>query len=197
MKAFKGFRKDLTCMGYQFKLGEWNEEKEANCYKNGLHCAENPLDVLGYYPNVKESVYYIVEAAGDIHEDGSDTKISCTRMFLHKKLSIHELVFYGVKFMVNHPDRKNSAKVNMEKGSGNQYYCIVRGKHPIGKGPKGCRLYLIQEEAKGSSILSAAIYEIDGTTMKPDTYYGIDGKEVCDNAGKERTPGHEGAVCDG
>ena len=33
----------------------------------------------------KNSVYYIVDASGDLDEDGEDSKISCTKMRLLKK----------------------------------------------------------------------------------------------------------------
>ena len=46
MKAYKGFNKGLTCRGYQFKADEVNVTKEANCVRNGFHCAENPLDCV-------------------------------------------------------------------------------------------------------------------------------------------------------
>ena len=46
--AYKGFDKDLSCTAggnrFQYELGTWNEETEANCARNGFHCAENPLD---------------------------------------------------------------------------------------------------------------------------------------------------------
>lgn len=194
MKAFKGFNKDLTCLRFQFKEDIWNETAEANCYKNGFHCAENPLDCLSYYPNTRTSVYYIVEAAGDLHEDGSDTKISCTRMRLLKKLSIHELVFYGCKFIYNHPDRNMNRRVQLEKGEGDKDFCIVRGKDPIAKGPAGSRIYLLQEEPKSNKIKTVAIYEIDGIKLKADTYYGINGEEGCEDVGKERITGNESAA---
>lgn len=86
IKAYKGFNKDLTCtMGhgrFQYKENEWMEEPEANCVRNGFHCCYNPLDCLSYYRDFSKSAYYVVNADGDIHEDGSDTKIACTRIKL-------------------------------------------------------------------------------------------------------------------
>ena len=70
--AYKGFNPDLTCKGYKFKLDEWNTEEEANCFKNGLHCAENPLDCLSYY-RWDKAVFYQVIADGDINESGEAT----------------------------------------------------------------------------------------------------------------------------
>lgn len=60
MIAYKGFQKDLKCRGFQFQEYGINETEKANCRQNGFHCAENPLDCLCYYPNWKNSVYYIV-----------------------------------------------------------------------------------------------------------------------------------------
>lgn len=64
MIAYKGFQKDLKCRGFQFQEYGINETEKANCRQNGFHCAENPLDCLCYYPNWKNSVYYIVDASG-------------------------------------------------------------------------------------------------------------------------------------
>ena len=78
--AFKGFDKDLTCTNhgntYQYRLGVWNEEDKANCGINGMHCAENPLDCLSYYPDWDRAVYYMVVADGDIDEDAYDSKLA-------------------------------------------------------------------------------------------------------------------------
>ena len=82
MIAYKGFQKDLKCRGFQFQEYGINETEKANCRQNGFHCAENPLDCLCYYPNWKNSAYYIVDASGDLDEDGEDSKISCTKMRL-------------------------------------------------------------------------------------------------------------------
>ena len=64
MIAYKGFKKDLKCRGFQFQEYGINETEKANCRQNGFHCAENPLDCLCYYPNWKNSAYYIVDASG-------------------------------------------------------------------------------------------------------------------------------------
>ena len=82
MIAYKGFQKYLKCRGFQFQEYGINETEKANCRQNRFHCAENPLDCLCYYPNWKNSVYYIVDASGDLDEDGEDSKISCTNMRL-------------------------------------------------------------------------------------------------------------------
>ena len=54
MIAYKGFHPGLICRGYQFVMG-LNVTEQANCAANGFHCAENPLDCLSYYPDMKQS----------------------------------------------------------------------------------------------------------------------------------------------
>lgn len=93
MIAYKGFEKDLVCRGYQFTKDKVHETDQANCRENGFHCAENPLDCLYYYRDWKNSVYYLVEASGDLDEDGADTKISCTRLRLLKELDFKGFCF--------------------------------------------------------------------------------------------------------
>ena len=89
MLAYKGFGPGLICRGYSFLPG-LNVTDKANCRENGFHCAENPLDCLSYYPDMEQSVYFIVNAGGDLDEDGTDTKIACTELTLIRKLTKKE-----------------------------------------------------------------------------------------------------------
>lgn len=111
MIAYKGFQKDLKCRGFQFQEYGINETEKANCRQNGFHCAENPLDCLCYYPNWKNSVYYIVDASGDLDEDGEDSKISCTKMRLLKKIELRSLLLHGAAYMAKYPNRKWNSHV--------------------------------------------------------------------------------------
>ena len=111
MIAYKGFQKDLKCRGFQFQEYGINETEKANCRQNGFHCAENPLDCLCYYPNWKNSVYYIVDASGDLDEDGEDSKISCTKMRLLKKIELRSLLLHGAAYMAKYPNRDRKSVV--------------------------------------------------------------------------------------
>ena len=42
MKAYKGFNKDMTCRGFQYKEGETYEEKKASVCECGFHACEHP-----------------------------------------------------------------------------------------------------------------------------------------------------------
>lgn len=128
MIAYKGFQKDLKCRGFQFQEYGINETEKANCRQNGFHCAENPLDCLCYYPNWKNSVYYIVDASGDLDEDGEDSKISCTKMRLLKKIELRSLLLHGAAYMAKYPNRKWNSHVAKESGTSCNGFCIVREK---------------------------------------------------------------------
>lgn len=178
--AFKGFDRDLTCTNgenkYQYRLGVWNEEQEANCMKNGMHCAENPLDCLSYYPRWDQAVYYLVVADGDIDEDASDSKIACTRLRLIKKLEKGEFVAHSLKYLLDHPLRKNNSRVCQDKGVAVNGIAIVRGRNPIAKGALGDVLGFAKEGRGQSEITEIGIHVVDGKEILPDTWYNIKGK---------------------
>ena len=130
MLAYKGFDKGLICRDYQFNPG-LNVTEKANCAKNGFHCAENPLDCFNYYPNIKNSEYYIVDAGGDIDEDERDSKISCTHLTVLKRLTLKDLLLHSLAYINDHPFRANSSQVEKEIGKSRNGYVIVRGKYPV------------------------------------------------------------------
>ncbi len=176
MKAYKGFHKDLTCIGYQFNKYGVNRTKQANCRKNGFHCAENPLDCLFHYRDWKNSVYYMVEAGGDIDEDEFDSKISCTELKLIKKLSLLELLSEGIAYMVRYPNRPLSQIVFKESGEApEEGYAVIRGANPKGKGKSGAILVLLKEEEQ--KITEVAVLIIDGKSHFPNVWYNIYGEE--------------------
>lgn len=173
MIAYKGFEKGLVCRGYQFVMG-LNCTEQANCKENGFHCAENPLDCLTYYSNMDRSEYYIVNAGGDVHEDGTDTKISCTELTIIRKLSRMDFFLHALAFMADHPKREVSCHVTRDKAdAGNRGYAVVRGVDPIACGSIGAILAFAKEDS-GGNILQVALAEVDGTRILPDVWYGVD-----------------------
>ena len=114
MIAYKGFLPGLICRGYQFRMG-LNVTEKANCAHNGFHCAEDPLDCLRYYGDINHAEYYIVDAGGDIDEDGVDSKISCTELTILKRLTKKELFLHGLAFMADHPKRKWNSNIKADK----------------------------------------------------------------------------------
>lgn len=116
MLAYKGFEKGLICRGYQFIMGK-NVTDQANCQRNGFHCAANPLDCLYHYPNIYTSEYYLVKAEGDLDEDAYDSKISCTELTILRRLDVEQLILHVLAYMTDHPLLEWSSKVNRDRGT--------------------------------------------------------------------------------
>ncbi|EOS72120.1 MAG: hypothetical protein HFG77_07605 [Hungatella sp.] len=176
MKAFKGFHKNLTCLGFQFREDMVNRTEEANCAQNGFHCAENPLDCFSYYPNWRNSVYYEVDATGDLDEDAVDSKISCTEMRLIRRLSLEQMLFEAAVYMVGHPKREWNYRVRLETGTAWNGFGIVRGKNPRAAGGKGEFLLILKEEQDSPEIEEIALLKIDGKRYHSDEFYDVYGK---------------------
>jgi hypothetical protein len=180
--AYKAFNKDLTCtMGkgtFQYREGEWFEEGEANCRRNGFHCAGNPLDCLNYYRDVRNADVYIVLADGDINEDGTDTKISCTRIRLVKRLAMEEIVMHALKYLYEHPRLRMNERVKDGSGKAEDGFAIVRGKRPIASGALGDVLGMAQEAEDSCEIEELAIYKVGEQGIEPGRWYDIHGRKV-------------------
>lgn len=179
MIAYKGFNKDLTCtMGkgiFHYEVGKTYKESEAKCANTGFHCVEEPIEVLSWY-NAKDSRYCIVEAAGDVNEDGSD-KISCTEMTILKEISLQQLGALECKWIAEHPERRNSSLVKKDEGTADERkIVIVRGKNPKAAGQLGSTIYLLKGNKK--SIEMIGIYEIDGVEYLPGVYYRANGRRA-------------------
>jgi hypothetical protein len=176
--AYKGFNKDMKCRGYQFEEGKWHEEPEANCVKNGFHCAENPLDCLSYYPDMDSSRYWVVLIDGDIDENGSDTKISATKMKLFKEMNLEQFVAESVMYMLNHPLRPTNHRVRTSNGMAQEHdkFIIVRNEEPAAAGSRiGQYIGLVkdcEDHVEGTLLL------VDGEKYKPGVFYDLKGEET-------------------
>ena len=100
MIAYKAFGPGLVCRNYQFEKGR-NVTDKAKCAAGGFHCAEDPLDCLCYYQWNGKNEFWIVEAGGDIDEDGVDTRISCTELTTLAKLDEERYLMAAVPFPVS------------------------------------------------------------------------------------------------
>ena len=83
IKGYKGFDKDLKCLGFQYEVGkEYSTDKAVAC-KTGFHYCENPMDVLGFYAPCDDTEtpnrFCEVEGSGDFDKSKPD-KICCTHL---------------------------------------------------------------------------------------------------------------------
>ena len=103
MKAYKGFNKDMTCRGFQFKEGETYEEPEAKLCESGFHACENPLDCFRYYSPAK-SVFHEVELEDVSDERQEDSKVCAKRISIGARLDVAGIVKCAIDFVFTKAD---------------------------------------------------------------------------------------------
>ena len=75
--GYKAFNADLTCRGFQYRVGEvFEEDCEPALCRRGFHFCKTIADVYKFYPTSDNTRICKVEAIGDIDDDG-DIKL-CT-----------------------------------------------------------------------------------------------------------------------
>ena len=126
IKGYKGFNKDMTCRGKQYKENTTYEEDGTEiCEAGMMHFCENPYDVLDYYPLVNEdgdiSDFAEVEAVGEVKKDGD--KSATNKLHIGAKLGLKGFVKACVDFTIektrienaeectDYDNGKNSAKI--------------------------------------------------------------------------------------
>ena len=92
MKAYKGFNKDMTCLGFQYKEGETYETDNASLCRKGFHACLDPLNTFSYYQPAN-SIYHEVEVDdGAEREENGDSKVASRTIKIGARLSIKDLV---------------------------------------------------------------------------------------------------------
>lgn len=178
LTAYKGVNRDMTGWGgFKFEEGVWYSEKEANCGRNGFHCAENPMDCLKHFPQWDSSYYYEVLVDGDIHEIGYDSRISCTRMQFLRRIETKEEFLRAVcRYLARNPYEEKTYHVTSNYGTETdaiEGMLLVRGKEPSAKCSLNTVVALLQEEADSPCIKKASIFTVDGKTYHPCVRYGL------------------------
>ena len=125
MIAYKGMCPGMVCLGYQLKMG-LNVTEQANCQANGFHCAANPMDCLRYYGDFQNSEYYLVRPCGDLDEDAVDSRISCTQLWVLRKLEPQEFFLHALAYMADHPQMPDGCDVKRERAQAWNGYAVVR-----------------------------------------------------------------------
>lgn len=180
--AYKAFSPGLKCRDHQYKMG-LNVFEEANCVKNGAHCCEEPFNCLDYYGSFEDNEFYLVYADGEVHEDGSDTKLACTHLEIISRLTLYDFVTEELNYIARHyPHRVIHRKVKTDKAdAGNDGFAVVMGKFPLCRGKKVGDVLGFASSFGGEEIDRLAVIVIDGEQYLPNTWYNIDGREIKDD----------------
>lgn len=177
MRAYKGVSKDMKGHGgYVFRQGETYREETSKTVRSGFHCAENPFVCLNYFPLGRGNRFFVVEAGGDINEDG-EGRVACTELKVGKELSLQELAAHGMMYMLMHPSREwemwaGGAQIASWRASADKNgIAIARGENPAVKGENGSVLGLMVER-DGSFVMTAL--ETVGGALAEGVWYTLD-----------------------
>src|SRR5690606_4252572 len=90
--AYKGFKRDFTCRGFQYRVGQtYEHDGEVEVCESGFHACEHPLDVFRYYAPAT-SRFAAVTLSGELSRDSDDSKVAASRIMIEEELSLHELI---------------------------------------------------------------------------------------------------------
>lgn len=203
---YKGFNKDMTCRGFQFKEGETYEEQKAELCKSGFHACERPLDVFNYY-EPGQSVFHEVELDDVSSErESDDTKVCAKKIKIGAKLDVRGLVKAQIEYVkahttTEHTDPERATAGNYGAATAGYYGAATAGnygaaasrcrtsvgKNGIGlargngvkvRGGIGAVLLIAEEEANSCDVKEWRAFIVDGETIKADTWYQLKGGEL-------------------
>lgn len=181
MKAYKGFDKNMQCLGFQFEEGKTYHEDEAELCKRGFHACENPLDVFGYYTPGKNSIYREVELE-DVSEErnSDDTKVCAKTIKIGAKLDVAGLCKAHFEYVSARCNPANGRVAGDKESAAAGYKgSAAAGKQGIAccrggkvKGNIGAVLALSEIDDNGNNISAKAVV-VDGKTIKVNTWYTL------------------------
>ena len=197
MLCYKGFDKDLKCRDFQYETGKKYSEESAEICEKGFHACEFPLDVFGYYAP-SDSRYCEVDLdANDQKSD--DSKRVGKSISIKAEIGIAGIIKAGVEYIKNQVDWNNDKKTNtgycsaatntgnrsVATNTGDCSAATVEGKESVAiaigydskvKGSIGCFIVLAEWkkfEDGTYHIVDVKSAKVDGTKIKPDTFYKL------------------------
>ena len=192
MKAYKGFKRDMTCRGFRFEEGKTYEEPEAELCKKGFHACEHPLACYNYYAPA-DSVYHEVEVDGVAEKRGSDTKLAAKKITIGAKLDIAGMVKAAVDSIFAKADwskkeqhatgYQGAASATGYQGAasatGRWGAAVSLGIDGKAKAAIGCWITLAEwqenDETEKWERVDVQTRKVDGKEILPDIWYQLKG----------------------
>ena len=197
--AFKGMDSKMQCRGMQYEVGkEFSVDGDIECCGNGLHACERPLDVFNYYAPGAGSRYFRVTQSGDLARDDGDSKVASRKMRVDAEIGIPGLVKAHIEYIKAHtttehadPERATTGDrgaatagysgAATSRGSasvGTNGIACARCSSPMARGGRGAVLVLVEEPFDSYNIAHWKAVEVDGKTVKANTWYRLKNGEL-------------------
>ncbi|HHN1481785.1 TPA: hypothetical protein ACRNDU_000989 [Pseudomonas aeruginosa] len=199
--AYKGFKQDLTCRGYQFEIGgTYKHEGEVEACASGFHSCEYPLDVFGYYAP-GDSRFAIVKASGQLSRHDDDSKIASATLVVEAEISMPTMISRAIDWIMarldssveqtvagdtasntgNRSAASNTGNRSAASNTGDYSAAEVSGKESVAaslgiegraRASAGSAIVLCHRDDKGHLIHIRAS-KVGENGVKPDTWYQL------------------------
>ncbi|WP_034008209.1 DUF7666 domain-containing protein [Pseudomonas aeruginosa] len=199
--AYKGFKQDLTCRGYQFEIGgTYKHEGEVEACASGFHSCEYPLDVFGYYAP-GESRFAIVKASGQLSRHDDDSKIASATLVVEAEISMPTMISRAIDWIMarldssveqtvvgdtasntgNRSAASNTGYQSAASNTGYQSAAEVSGKESVAaslgiegraRASAGSAIVLCHRDDEGRLIHIRAS-KVGENGVEPDTWYQL------------------------
>ena len=111
--SYKGFDKDLKCLGFAYEIGkDYEQGGKIKCCNNGFHACEFPLDVFNYYVPGENSRYCTVTQSGVTDKEECDSKVASSKIHIESEIGLDGIIKAGVKFILDKVNWKNQKESN-------------------------------------------------------------------------------------
>ena len=203
MKAYKGFNKDMTCRGFQYKEGETYETNKASLCRKGFHACLDPLNTFTYY-QPSNSIYHEVEVDdGAEREENGDSKVASRTIKIGARLSIKDLVTTQIGLVIERSkgdayssgdgssaatsgDGSSAATSGEESSAATDHangIALANGKNSRARGAAGSWLVLTEWSDDQAQLLTVKAVQVDGEKVKPGIFYKLSGGNVVEAEG--------------
>lgn len=101
IKSYKGFDKNLCCLGFQYEVGkEYEIEGRIKCCEKGFHACENPFEVFYYY-DMLHSRFCEVEQSGELNKKTNTniTKVCSSKIKIVTELKLADMIRLGIEWI--------------------------------------------------------------------------------------------------
>lgn len=185
--AYKGFKQDWTCRGYQYEVGKTYEHKgNVKACESGFHACEYPLDVLSYYsPAV--SKFAVVKMSGETSKDSDDTKIASAKITIETEINLPEMIKKAVEWIKGKVDwdaakvsntgvqsaATNTGDQSAAEVSGKQSIAVALGWQSKAKASINGAIVCVYRNHDGELIHIKAS-KVGENNIKADTWYTLD-----------------------
>ncbi|CRW92538.1 hypothetical protein [Pseudomonas aeruginosa] len=190
--AYKGFKQDLTCLGYQFEIGgTYKHEGEVEACASGFHSCEYPLDVFGYYAP-GDSRFAIVKASGQLSRHDDDSKIASATLVVEAEISMPTMISQAIDWVMSKVDKSveqtvvggtasNTGYQSAASNTGNYSAAEVSGKESVAaslgiegraRASAGSAIVLCHRDDEGRLIHIRAS-KVGENGVEPDTWYQL------------------------